>query len=247
MKQTHILHPIDITIIQDKTYIMNMNSSFNFDSPMYTSEYSNSTDITSPLSSSSSVTSPALSNESVEISKITVTTTSTGFGCVARGCHNVNSPQNISNKYMLNTLLNRFDLQNRYSIKAIAKTAKYLCKNNSHFMCIENINATSTQDARMLYNDDNNVVVSYYWDCGEWTKSVERGMIDLATVYWDDNSWLAIRPRLSIIEPSSIDNILKLSYLPSKLSSYASVSKLRFLCSQIDVCMVSFFDPFAAN
>lgn len=58
----------------------------------------------------------------------------------------------------------------------------------------------------------------YYWDCCEWTHCAKYGLTDAATMYWDESSWLSMRPNLVIIEPKSIETILFLGRLPPQLS-----------------------------
>ena len=98
----------------------------------------------------------------------------------------------------------------------------------------DNLRNPSALNVHLDDQDTNKSIVHYYWDCCEWTQCTKYGLIDVATVYWDESSWLSIRPNLVIVEPKSIENILFLSRLQTKLSLiYVYMSK--YYCS-IFVC-----------
>lgn len=77
---------------------------------------------------------------------------------------------------------------------------------------------------------NNSLFVHSYWNCGQWTKLTKYAPMDTSAVYWDNDSWLRIRPRLVIVEPNSIENTLMLSRLSTKFGNKKKYVVMYILC-----------------
>lgn len=119
----------------------------------------------------------------------------------------INNSATCSN---INVNDNDDDCYNKY------KNYDYNYDSNALYHVVDTSNMYSKGSVNVNMSDA--AIVHYYWNCGEWTKCIKYGEIDPTTVYWDENSWLSMRPNLVVVEPKSIANTLVLSQLPTKLS-----------------------------